>query len=61
MNEDSSDEALREIKRLRAVVRELSEQLESGRNYLMTAQPDTVDISDALEAFGFGRDGLKEW
>jgi len=35
------------------------DQLESGRNYLMQIESDTVKVSDVLEAFGFGKNGLK--
>ena len=33
-------------------------QLNNGRDYLMQVEPSDIDVSDALEAFGFGRNGL---
>lgn len=39
-------------------VAELSARLQKGRDYLMQCGDDITD-SDALEAFGFGRNGLK--
>lgn len=38
--------------------RETWEQLSNGRDYLMTVDADEVTVEDALEAFGFGRNGL---
>ena len=35
-----------------------TDQLSAGRDYLMTVQADEITIEDALEAFGFGRNGL---
>ncbi len=37
---------------------EISEQLDNGRHYLMGVEPENLDVCDALEAFGFGRNGL---
>ena len=36
----------------------MSNQLEGGRDYLMTVLPQELTVSDALESFGFGRNGL---
>jgi hypothetical protein len=38
----------------------LLNRLEAGRQYLMSVQSDKITVEDALEAFGFGRDGLRE-
>lgn len=37
---------------------ELSNQLSEGRHYLMGVEPSELSVEDALEAFGFGRNGL---
>lgn len=34
-----------------------SERLSAGREYLMSVQPDNLTVEDALEAFGFSRNG----
>ena len=39
-------------------VAEMNNQLENGRHYLMSVQPKDLTVEDALEAFGFGRNGL---
>jgi len=33
-------------------------RLQEGREYLMSVASDEVTVEDALEAFGFGRNGL---
>ncbi len=33
-------------------------RLDNGRHYLMGVQPGGLNVEDALEAFGFRRDGL---
>lgn len=59
MDHDEREEAMRkEIDRLRSVVRELDGQLQNGRHYLMSVQPINLTVESALEAFGFGRDGM---
>lgn len=35
------------------------ERLAEGRSYLMSVQSDEITVEDCLEAFGFGRNGLK--
>ena len=35
-----------------------AERLETGRNYLMQVPRENLTVEDALEAFGFGRNGL---
>ena len=52
----ASQEALKECLVGR---KEYAEQLQNGRDYLMTVDADEISVEDALEAFGFGRDGLK--
>lgn len=41
-----------------AVAVENSKRLTEGRHYLMGVSYDQITVEDALEAFGFGRDGL---
>lgn len=40
-------------------ISELGERLNEGRHYLMSVQPKDLTVEDALEALGFGRNGLK--
>ena len=44
----------------RETISELAERLDKGRDYLMQVPADKITVEDALEAFGFGRDGLGE-
>ena len=37
---------------------EVNKDLHNGRDYLMGVQPNELSVEDALEAFGFGRNGL---
>lgn len=37
---------------------ELLNRLNTGRDYLMTTSNEDLLVEDALEAFGFGRNGL---
>jgi len=37
-----------------------NERLQNGRHYLMGVEPKDLTVEDALEAFGFGRNGLKD-
>ncbi len=50
----------REIFRLREVVRKCNARLNEGRDYLMGVKPSDITVEDALEAFGWTRDGLNE-
>lgn len=36
----------------------LVERMEAGRHYLMSVDAEAITVEDALEAFGFGRNGL---
>ena len=36
----------------------MHQQLQSGRDYLMSVEWENLNVSDALEAFGFGKNGL---
>ena len=40
-------------------ISELNMQLYDGRHYLMSVEPDEITVEDSLEAFGFGRNGLR--
>ncbi len=35
--------------------------INNGRDYLMGVEPAKITPSDALEAFGFGKDGLRQY
>lgn len=52
----ASQEAVRENM---IIARTALDKLDKGRDYLMTIQPDELTVEDALEAFGFGRDGMQ--
>jgi hypothetical protein len=39
---------------------EKENRLNAGRDYLMSVSPSKLTVEDCLEAFGFGRNGLKE-
>ncbi|MBE0662532.1 MAG: hypothetical protein IH597_08700 [Bacteroidales bacterium] len=56
-----STERMKEIRRLRAIVRELNQRLENGRHYLMGIQPPELTVEDTLEAFGYNRNGLENY
>lgn len=34
------------------------QKLQEGRDYLMQVEPEDITVEDALESFGFGRNGL---
>ena len=40
---------------------EKREQLSNGRHYLMEIEESAITVEDALEAFGFGRNGLNSF
>jgi len=60
MENKSKKELLEIIANLNYEINDLHTKLEAGRHYLMSAQSDKVTVEDALEAFGFGRNGLQE-
>jgi hypothetical protein len=39
-------------------INQLAERLNVGRHYLMGVDPSKLTVEDALEAFGFGKNGL---
>ena len=39
-------------------ISEMNENLLNGRHYLMGVRPEDLTVEDALEAFGFNRNGL---
>ena len=49
-----------EINRLRDRLNALQARLERGRDYLMGVNPADLTVEDALEAFGWQRNGLRE-
>jgi hypothetical protein len=49
---------LKEIKRLRSIVRSFGQRLDTGRDYLMETPQDKIDVIKALEAFGFDKCGF---
>ena len=50
-----------EILGLRHQIQDLRSKLSEGRDYLMQVEPRNITIEDALEAFGFGRNGLRNY
>lgn len=46
------------ISELHDTISEMKKQLNDDRNYLMSVSPKDLTVEDALEAFGFGRNGL---
>ncbi len=46
------------LKQLKEVATKMNNELQAGRDYLMEVQSDKITVEDALEAFGFGRNGL---
>ena len=57
---DAKNNAFRRerISEMHDTMEELNKQLQDGRNYLMSVNPKDLTVEDALEAFGFGRNGL---
>ena len=56
-----SDTRMKEIVRLRAIVRELNQRLEQGRHYLMGVRPNEITVEDALLAFGYDKSGFEPY
>lgn len=52
-------EAEKEIKENNISIKELEDRLQAGRDYLMTVKKSNINAEDALEALGFGRNGLQ--
>ncbi len=50
----------KEIFRLRGEVKKCNSRLNNGRSYLMGVEPSDITVEDALEAFGWTRDGMDE-
>lgn len=48
-----------EKNKLKEQISDLAKKLQEGRHYLMGVPSDEITVPDALEAFGFGRDGMK--
>ena len=48
------------IEEQKELIEELKTQLNDGRHYLMGAEPSELTVENALEAFGFGRNGLDQ-
>ncbi len=66
--DETPQDILSDNQRLRAEVEALKEHnddlrgmLAGGRHYLMGIERDEFDASDALYAFGFGRDGFEKY
>jgi len=55
---DAEREMRQEIFRLRAVVRELDNRLNAGRDYLMTVPIDKITVKNTLLAFGWNENGF---
>lgn len=53
-----SKELLDQIETLKAKIDKLQDRLSSGRDYLMGVEPEFLSAEDALESFGYGRNGL---
>jgi hypothetical protein len=60
LEEKTREELLQDINELNHDLNELNHRLQEGRHYLMGIQASELTVEDALEAFGFGRDGLQE-
>lgn len=48
-----------ELSQAEHIAADLQQRLENGRHYLMGVQQNEITVEDALEAFGFGRNGLE--
>jgi hypothetical protein len=59
--EEREYEMIKEIRRLRQVVRQLEKRLDNGRKYLISV-PDSDEFSFEVAFYnlGYTRDGLKE-
>jgi hypothetical protein len=52
------DDFFQLVRKLQAENLRLREALENGRHYLMGVSAQDITVDDALESFGFGRNGL---
>lgn len=55
------DTSRKKITTLKILLCELSQRLENGRCYLMGVKPSELTAEDALEAFGYGRNGFESF
>jgi len=46
------------LKQLKEIASKMNTELQDGRDYLMEVKANEITVSDTLEAFGFGRNGL---
>jgi len=60
MKDKSKKELMEIIANLNYDINDLHTKLEAGRHYLMSVQSNEITVEDTLEAFGFGRNGLRE-
>ena len=49
----------KENKEQKETISDLYSRLNEGRSYLMGVDPSEITVEDALKAFGFGRNGLR--
>lgn len=56
---DKIKELEKKLKEQRDYTDSLNYRLNEGRHYLMSVQSDEITVGDALEAFGFNRNGLR--
>lgn len=47
-----------QVRELSEKIAELNERMTEGRSYLMSVEPEELTVEDALESFGYGRNGL---
>lgn len=53
------EEQLKEIKRLREVVRELDNRINNCRDYLMSTETDKIIVENVLTSLGFNKNGME--
>lgn len=49
----------KEVAELKDTLSEANGNLSDGRHYLMGVDSDKITVEDSLQAFGFGRNGLR--
>ena len=57
--EQELDDKCIENEKLRKEIGLLNARFQAGRSYLMQVESKSITVPDALESFGFGRNGLK--